>query len=124
MAKECFVSWRPQAAAQEVVEQANAILEEYGDQGFTLTVRQLFYQFVARDFVANSQPEYKRLQRIFGEARDAGLIDWDAIEDRTREVNTHAIGRTCCAAGVSFSINQAAPSCDALTTLARIIVRS
>jgi hypothetical protein len=45
---------------------------------------------VARDFVANSQPEYKRLQRFFGDARDAGLIDWDTIEDRTRKVHTHA----------------------------------
>ncbi len=34
--------------------------------------------------------EYKRLGRIVCDARDGGLIDWDAIEDRTREVNTHA----------------------------------
>jgi hypothetical protein len=73
----------------EVVEQANAILGEYLAQGFALTLRQLFYQFVARALLENTFKEYKRLGVIICDARNGGLIDWDAVEDRTREVNTH-----------------------------------
>jgi hypothetical protein len=89
MAKEIFVPWSPHTATLGVVEQANAIIEEYLQQGFALTLRQLFYQFVARALLENVFNEYKRLGRIVRNARDGGLIDWDAIEDRTREVNTH-----------------------------------
>ena len=62
----------------------------YAAQGFTLTLRQLYYQFVARDLLANTLAEYKRLGRIICDGRDGGLIDWHAIEDRTREVHIHA----------------------------------
>ena len=39
---------------------------------------------MARDLIANTQRSYKRLGNIISEARLAGLVDWDAIEDRTR----------------------------------------
>ena len=90
MACELFISWKPHAVTLTVVEQANSIIEEYLAQDFRLTLRQLFYQFVARAPLENAFKEYKRLGTIIRNARDGGLIDWDAIEDRTREVNTHA----------------------------------
>jgi hypothetical protein len=90
MATELFIPWRPHAATLTVVEQANVIIDEYLNQGFKLTLRQLFYQTVARALLENTFANYKRLGTIVRNARDAGLIDWDAIEDRTREVNTHA----------------------------------
>jgi hypothetical protein len=86
---EVFIPYKPHAATLRVVEQANGIIGEYLVQGFALTLRQLFYQFVARALLENLFNEYKRLGRIVRDARDGGLIDWDAIEDRTREVNTH-----------------------------------
>jgi hypothetical protein len=89
MSTEVFIPYKPHAATLRVVEQANAIIGEYLAQGFALTLRQLFYQFVARALLKNLFNEYKRLGRIVRDARDGGLIDWDAIEDRTREVNTH-----------------------------------
>lgn len=67
-----------------VIEQANIIVTEYAGQGFTLTLRQLYYQFVARAWIPNTQRDYKRLGSIVNDARLAGRIDWDAIEDRTR----------------------------------------
>lgn len=67
-----------------VVDAANFIIEEYEGQGFALTLRQLYYQFVARDLLPNTERSYKRLGQIVNDARMAGLIDWDAIEDRTR----------------------------------------
>jgi hypothetical protein len=90
MTCEVFVERNFRADSRSLIEQANAIIEEYQEQGFTLTLRQLYYQFVSRDLIQNTHSEYKRLGRIVGDARDAGLIDWDAIEDRTREVNTHS----------------------------------
>jgi hypothetical protein len=39
-------------------------------------VRQLFYQFVARQIIANSDSEYGRLGRTMVDARRAGLVDW------------------------------------------------
>jgi hypothetical protein len=89
MACELFIPWKPHAATLTVVEQANTIIDEYLDQGFKLMLRQLFYQFVARALLENQFTQYKRLGTIVRNARDGGLIDWAAIEDRTREVNTH-----------------------------------
>jgi hypothetical protein len=91
MSREKFIEYQPQAATLAVIEQANTIIDEYLAQGFILTLRQLYYQFVARGLLAeNTLREYKRLGVIVANARDAGLIDWDAIEDRTREVHTHS----------------------------------
>lgn len=66
------------------IDRMNAIIEEYLDAGYTLTVRQLFYQLVARDIIPNNEKSYKQTTSIVNDARIAGLIDWDAIEDRTR----------------------------------------
>src|SRR5262249_42070832 len=90
MACEHFIPWKPHAATPSVGEQAKNNIHEYQAQGFLLTLRQLFYQFVARGLLENLFAQYKRLGGIIRNARDAGLIDWDAIEDRTRTVNTHA----------------------------------
>ena len=89
MSTEVFIPYKPHTATLVVVDQANAIIEEYLAQGFSLTLRQLFYQFAARALLPNLFKEYKRLGTIIRNARDGGLVDWDAIEDRTREVNTH-----------------------------------
>lgn len=69
-----------------MVDKANEIIEEYARQGFDLTLRQLYYQFVSRDLIANKMSEYKRLGDIINDARLAGLIDWTRIVDRTREL--------------------------------------
>lgn len=82
--KFCYEPPTMRDASLEIVEQANAIITEYAGQGFSLTLRQLYYQFVARDLLANRQQSYKRLGNIIVQARLGGLIDWDAIEDRTR----------------------------------------
>lgn len=62
------------------------IILEYQAQGFMLTVRQLYYQLVARDYIPNTVRSYDNTVALLTNARLAGLIDWDAIEDRTRGV--------------------------------------
>ena len=69
---------------QFLIDTANTIIEEYEAEGYTLTLRQLYYQFVARDLIPNSDKSYDRLGTAVSKGRNAGLISWDAIEDRTR----------------------------------------
>lgn len=75
-----------QAKTLEVINRANRICESYAAQGFTLTLRQLYYQFVSRGWIPNRDTEYKRLGSIINDARHAGLIDWRHMEDRTRNL--------------------------------------
>ncbi len=89
MTCELFAEIKFQAKTLATIEQANAILEEYAGQGFTLTLRQLFYQFVARSLIANTVEQYKRLGRTISDARKAALVDWDYIEDRTRDLESY-----------------------------------
>jgi hypothetical protein len=72
--------------SRAMIDIASQICDEYMAQGYTLTLRQLYYQFVARGHIENSQKEYTNLGNIIGDARLAGLLDWEAIEDRTRNL--------------------------------------
>lgn len=67
-----------------IIEQARDICAEYYKAGYELTLRQLYYQFVAKGLLANKQSEYKRLGSIITDARYAGEISWQHIADRTR----------------------------------------
>jgi hypothetical protein len=70
-----------------IIDQANDIIATYRAQGYTLTLRQLYYQFVSRDLIPNTERSYKNLGSAISDGRDAGMIDWDAIEDRGRGVS-------------------------------------
>lgn len=83
--KEIFVEKTFTATSQRNIELVNAILEEYRKQGFRLSLRQLYYQLVARDYIPNNTRSYKNLGSLVSNARQAGLIDWAMIEDRNRE---------------------------------------
>ena len=87
MAYEKFIDKNFQRDTLKIIEHARVITEDYKRRGFVLTLRQLYYQFVARDLLPNQQSQYKKLGRIVDEARQAGLLDWSTIEDRTRNVN-------------------------------------
>jgi hypothetical protein len=63
----------------------NEIVADYQIQGYKLTLRQLYYQLVSRNIIANQDREYKKLSRVLTEGRMAGIVDWDAIEDRLRQ---------------------------------------
>ncbi|KKM89583.1 hypothetical protein LCGC14_1247190 [marine sediment metagenome] len=74
----------------DVIEQANSIIIEYADDGYDLTLRQLYYQFVARDLIPNKQSEYKKLGSVINDARLSGWIDWNSIVDRTRKQQSNS----------------------------------
>lgn len=78
------------AARLQLITIINQLILDYQAQGFRLTVRQLYYQLVARDLIPNDVNSYKRIVDTLTDARLDGLIDWDAIEDRTREISIRA----------------------------------
>lgn len=69
---------------QEQLRIINEIIEEYAIQGYKLTLRQLYYQLVTRDIIPNQQKEYAKLSILLVKGRMAGVVDWEAIEDRIR----------------------------------------
>lgn len=82
--KQKFVDKKFSASSLALIEIANGIIEEYDALGYRLSLRQLYYQLVARDHIPNTVQSYKRVGSILSDARDAGLVDWEAIEDRGR----------------------------------------
>jgi len=80
-----------QKKSRLLIDTANEIIGEYQDGGYDLTLRQLFYQFVSRGIIANSEKEYNKLGVLISHARLAGLVSWHAIVDRTRasKANSH-----------------------------------
>lgn len=84
--RQRFIDWAPRGESAALVSRAIEICDEYRGQGYDLTLRQLYYQFVARDIIPNTQRSYKRLGTVVDNGRLAGLIDWDYIVDRTRNV--------------------------------------
>lgn len=69
---------------KQQLEVINKIIEEYSEQGYKLTLRQLYYQLVSRDIILNNLKEYAKLSKLLVQGRMAGIVDWDAIEDRIR----------------------------------------
>ena len=87
--KQAFIEKKFQPRSLEIIAQANDIIADYTAQGFQLTLRQIYYQFVARGLLPNTERSYKSLGKIINDGRLAGYIDWDAIEDRTRSLETN-----------------------------------
>ncbi|MFD3272666.1 hypothetical protein ACE3MS_21455 [Paenibacillus dendritiformis] len=89
--KICYreINFRP--ASLQLIEKVNGIISEYQAMGYSLTLRQVYYQLVARDVIPNNERSYKNLGNLISDGRMAGLIDWEAIEDRTRKLrkNSH-----------------------------------
>jgi len=70
--------------ADDILDTAREIAQEYMSEDLTLTLRQLYYQFVARGLLPSSQKTYKRIGSVLTKARYAGLFPVDWIDDRGR----------------------------------------
>ena len=84
--KITYEAWTPRPEALAIIAQAEQIGASYAAQGYDLTLRQLYYQFVTRNLIPNTEQSYKRLGDIINRARMAGLLDWNYIVDRTRNL--------------------------------------
>lgn len=110
MSKITYLIKKFSAASMSAIIDANYVIQEYAAQGYDLTLRQVYYKFVARDLfpdsrrwswtgkswvrdpngTKNAEPNYKWLGGLLNDARLAGLIDWDYIVDRTRNLHSLA----------------------------------
>jgi hypothetical protein len=71
-----------------LIQKINGIIAEYDQAGYSLTLRQVYYQLVARGIIPNNERSYKNVGELISNGRLAGLIDWYAIEDRTRYIRS------------------------------------
>jgi hypothetical protein len=51
-----------------------------------LTVRQVYYQLVAKEIIENKQAEYKRVSSVLTKLRKLDIVSWSAIIDRSRRL--------------------------------------
>jgi len=82
--KEAFITKDFKDTSLVTIEVCNEIINTYMVQRLRLTLRQLYYQLVSRNIIPNREQSYKSLGNLMKDARLAGLVDWDAIEDRGR----------------------------------------
>ena len=74
----------------DTIQLVNRVIEDYEGMGYDLTLRQLYYQLVARGYIENSDRSYKRVGELINNARLAGLVDWYSITDRTRNMKSRS----------------------------------
>lgn len=82
--KERFMSYTFHKKSLDYIAACNKIIDDYLAQGMRLTLRQLYYQLVTQNLLTNCERSYSYLSTVVSRGRLAGLLDWNAIEDRTR----------------------------------------
>lgn len=88
MPKVQYQEKRFRADSLSLIGKIDGVISEYQEKGYTLTLRQCYYQLVARGIIENTEKSYKRIAALLNDARLCGLIDWEAITDRTRNIRT------------------------------------
>lgn len=74
----------------DLINLVNQVVDEYKAQRYELTLRQAYYQLVARGYIQNNERSYKNIGNLINDGRLAGLIDWYSITDRTRYLRGHS----------------------------------
>ena len=72
------------ADKKELTQQIIAVCDEYRAAGDVLSLRQLYYQLVAKNAIANDIKVYKKLSVLKDQLCYAGILDWKCFEDRGR----------------------------------------
>ena len=73
-----------QKKSLQLLEQVKEIIAGYS---FALTLRQIYYQLVAKQIIPNQLKFYTRLSRLCVIGRDEGLLPEDAFADRLRVID-------------------------------------
>lgn len=84
MPKLCYVPRTFNEDNRRLIATANTILMQYQQNGFPITLRGLYYQFVGKDIIPNNARSYDRLGSLINDARLAGLVDWKHLQDNMR----------------------------------------
>ena len=70
-----------QKKSLELLIQVQKIIDSYD---FALTLRQIYYQLVAKQIIPNKEKYYRKLSRLCVKGRDEGILPEDKFTDRTR----------------------------------------
>jgi hypothetical protein len=60
-------------------------------EGNPMTVRQVYYQLVARQLIPNNRSQYQAVSNLLVEARKTERVPWEWIEDRNRKARDVAM---------------------------------
>lgn len=77
-----------QKKSLEFLALVQKILDDYD---FPLTIRQIFYQMVARQYFPKEERYYKKVSRLCVKGRDIGLLPEDKFDDRTRILDKQSV---------------------------------
>ncbi len=71
---------------QKTLDLIDAVNEVFAENpGIKMTLRQVYYQLVAKNIVENTQRSYSNLSTTLVKARKAGSVSWYNMEDRGRQ---------------------------------------
>lgn len=88
--KRAYINHRFSRENRDLISYIDKMISEYDAAGYKLSVRQLYYQLVSRDVIPNTERSYKNTASLINDGRLAGLLDWDMIEDRGRDIEKRA----------------------------------
>lgn len=79
------------APTLKLIAKCDEILTRYSERGWDgITLRQLYYQLVSQNIIKNDPAVYHLLGVHMNNARMAGLIDWNHIIDRARQLRARS----------------------------------
>lgn len=84
---------RHELTRADILDHANTIREDYNRQDMKLTLRQMYYRFVAQGISPSGQLHYKRIGDVLTDARYDGSFPIEGLEDRGREVHPGSFTR-------------------------------
>ena len=84
MTKKKYIEINFRKNRRKLLDKIISIADEYMAKKYRITVRQMFYQLVARGIVDNTESAYGKTSDILKDGRLTGEIDWQLIVDRGR----------------------------------------
>lgn len=91
---------------EDILVHALRIQENYAAQHMSLTLRQMYYRFVAEGISPSGQLHYKRIGDVLTDARYEGTFPIEGLEDRGRDI--HEGGYTRFDTNINPPLGQAA----------------
>lgn len=102
--KEQFKDITFTGARADILAKAGGFIISARGQGYLVTLRQVYYYCIANDVfpaswmdadynrknglsadTKNTMKNYKKFGELLNDAKLAGLVDWESVEDRTRD---------------------------------------
>ena len=76
-------SWTP--LQKDRAEKVLSVADEMRNY-WPLTLRQIYYQLIAKGFIENNRSQYTMLSTLVKLMRIDEMLPWEALEDRTRKI--------------------------------------